>query len=93
MVTKDDKEAIAAGFPWYGEGVMHWTRGKITGRSATGIYFKARPFVHSGYSGGCLFGVDGALIGVVCGYNDSDSYAPGGKAMFDFLDKYMELEQ
>jgi hypothetical protein len=88
---RDDKAVVAVGYPWYGQGKCHYSKGKYLGYSGNDCHFTAP--VHSGYSGGALFSEDGAFIGVVCGFGTNYSYAPSGPALINFAAKYVEVKQ
>lgn len=90
---RDDGFFIAVGYPWYSRGKEpHWTKGKYLGYSGKDVQFLARPYVHSGYSGGGLFAPDGSFVGVVCGYGEGYSYAPSGKALIEFASRWIKCE-
>lgn len=90
--TKADTTVIACGFPWYGDGRLHWTRGKYLGYSDSDVHFSARPFLHSGFSGGALFSSDGDYLGATNGYGDDFSYAASGDALIRFVSRFARLE-
>jgi S1-C subfamily serine protease len=92
----EDGVLVAAGFPFYSKGELHWTSGKFLNYSGSDLHFAARPYVHSGFSGGAVFAMDGSLVGVVSGYdynagvNRGWSIAPSGQALEKFASRFMK---
>lgn len=90
---KSDETVLAVGFPYYCEpGVPHWTQGKYLGYDESNVHFKARPFIHSGFSGGMLISMDGYYLGSTNGYGNSYSYAASGESMIRFLSRWVKVE-
>lgn len=89
----DDKVFMAVGFPWYSQGGQNYTIGAYLGYSGFDVQFNARPYVHSGFSGGALITQEGYFVGVVCGYGQGYSYASSGDGMVRFIDRWMETIQ
>lgn len=85
-----DGVVTAVGYPFYSEGESHWTQGKVIGYSNSDVKFSARPFVHSGFSGGALFSEDGAYLGSTNGYGTDYSYAASGPALEKFCKRWMK---
>jgi S1-C subfamily serine protease len=89
--TKDDGVVLAVGYPWYGDG-LHWTQGKVLGYSGTDVHFAARPFIHSGFSGGSLFASNGDYLGPTNGYGEQYSYAASGQNLVKFVSRFCKVE-
>ncbi len=88
--TAADKFVLAVGYPFYCHGIPHWTVGPYVGYQDSDVRFKARPFIHSGYSGGMLIGTDGCYLGSTNGYGETYSYAASGKAMVQFFSQWVK---
>jgi S1-C subfamily serine protease len=85
----------AVGFPYYGKGNMHFTSGRLVGRDGGGrLLFAAKPHVHSGYSGGALFGPSGEYLGAISGFGDDGvSIASSGEPLRRLLSRYVEVQE
>lgn len=91
---ESDKTVLAVGFPFYSEaGIPHWTTGPYLNYSGFDVHFKARPYIHSGFSGGMLISMDGYYLGSTNGYGDDYSYAASGEAMTRFLSRWVKVEE
>lgn len=89
-----DGTLTAIGYPWYSRGRSpHYTKGKYLEYRDNDVKFLAKPYVHSGFSGGGLFAPDGAMVGVVCGYGEGYSYAASGQAFERFTGKWLKVEK
>lgn len=87
----DDKILLAVGFPFYCEpSIPHWTQGKYLGYSGSDVHFAAKPFLHSGFSGGMLITRDGYYVGSTNGYGTDYSYAASGKSMVQFFSRWVD---
>lgn len=84
---------MAVGYPWYArDGRPHYTTGKYLGYSGTDVHFAAKPYLHSGFSGGGLFAPDGSYLGSTNGYGEGYSYAASGPAMVKFVSRWLKVE-
>ncbi len=90
-----DGVLLAVGYPYYerGEGRPHYTTGPYLGYANSDVEFRARPSLHSGFSGGGLFAPDGSYLGSTNGYGDSYSYAASGQAMVNFVGRWLKVER
>ena len=98
LASRNEGEVIAVGFPWYGQGKMHYTTGKVVQIDGSGrVLFAAQPHVHSGYSGGGLFNERGEYLGAISGftegYGTSLSIAGSGEPLRRLLSRYVEVQE
>lgn len=86
------ESVTAVGFPWYGQGKMHYTAGPVERLDSAGrVLFAAAPHVHSGYSGGALFTARGEYLGAISGYGDDGlSIAGSGEPLRRLLARITE---
>jgi hypothetical protein len=94
LASRNEGEVIAVGFPWYGQGKMHYTTGKVVRIDGNGrVLFAANPRVHSGYSGGALFNERGEYLGAISGFDgDGLSIAGSGEPLRRLLSRYVEVQ-
>lgn len=88
---KTDKVLLAIGYPFYAKGSPHWTAGENLGYEGTDVHFNAHPYIHSGFSGGCLLSEDGWYIGSTNGYGEGYSYAASGPSMVRFFSRWVKV--
>lgn len=95
LASVDEGNVIAIGFPWYGQGKMHYTAGKLVRIDGSGrALFAARPHVHSGYSGGGLFNEQGEYLGAISSFDANGlSIAGSGEPLRRLLSRYMEVQE
>ena len=92
-VRRDDGTLTAIGYPFYArqEAGPHYTTGRFLRMDGDDLKAAFRPIVHSGFSGGGVFAPDGALVGVVSGYNDSrESIAYSGPSLERFVARWLK---
>lgn len=86
-----DGSFIAVGYPYYArDDRPHWTSGRYLNYSGNDVHFAAKPFLHSGFSGGGLFAPDGAYVGSTNGYGTDYSYAASGRALENFASRWLK---
>lgn len=88
-----DKMLLAIGYPYYCKGCPHFTKGRNLGYTGTDIHFEAHPYIHSGFSGGCLLSEDGYYVGATNGYGEGYSYAASGQSMVRFFSKWVKVSE
>lgn len=88
-----DKVLLAIGYPWYGQGKEHWTKGRNLGYAGSDIHFDAHPYIHSGFSGGCLLTEDGWYVGSTNGFGQGYSYAAAGPSMVRFFSRWVKVSE
>lgn len=88
-----DKMLLAIGYPYYCKGCPHFTKGLNLGYEGTDVHFDAHPFIHSGFSGGCLLSEDGWYLGSTNGYGTNYCYAAGGPAMVRFFSRWVKVSE
>jgi S1-C subfamily serine protease len=92
--AKPGETLHAVGFPWYGQGALHYTTGQFVRYDNDGrVFFLAAPHVHSGFSGGALFSDSGEFCGVISGYDgEGVSIAGSGEPLMRFVSKWVEVK-
>jgi len=95
LARRNEGTVTAIGFPWYGQGAMHYTSGRLVRIDSSGrALFAARPHVHSGFSGGGLFNERGEYLGAISGYDgDGLSIAGSGEPLRRLVARYMEVAE
>lgn len=91
-VRRDDGALQAVGYPFYArdESGPHFTKGRFLRMDGDNLLAAFKPCVHSGFSGGGVFSLDGSLVGVVSGYNDrQESIACSGPALERFVSRWL----
>lgn len=95
LASRNEGQVTAVGFPWYGQGTMHYTSGELVRIDGNGrALFAAKPHVHSGFSGGALFNAQGEYLGAISGYDSEGlSIAGSGEPLRRLLSKYVEVRE
>lgn len=93
VLNDSDKSVLAVGFPYYCHAnESHWTEGAVIDTDGSQIRFRARPYLHSGFSGGMLISHDGYYLGSTNGYGEGYSYASGGEPMLKFFSRWVTIK-
>lgn len=90
--VREGELVTAYGYPYYSRNLEHWTQGKVEDVSEDTIKFLAKPYIHSGFSGGCLLDKDGYYLGSTNGYGKGYCYAAGGPEMVRFFSKWVKVQ-
>lgn len=90
--VKEGELVTAYGYPYYGRDKEHWTQGKVSEVTNDTIKYLARPYAHSGFSGGCLLDENGYYLGSTNGYGRGYCYAAGGPEMVRFFSRWVKVQ-
>lgn len=88
--TRDDRDLLLVGCPWYGNGRLYWMRGDVAGFEGHDVLLRSAQLVQSGYSGGAVLTRRGELIGIIWGHSERHSMATSGQDLTHFVTRWLK---